>query len=603
MLTFCQLRSNRALNRGNRGAVDHDIMEGLPVRQWRKQNVVVNTQPPKDEAPANNDPNNRWRELPMPRGSEHYSPWSQALLRAARRPRIPQHLSNLQDEDKDLAEEEKPAPEPDAGIGITKWSQLSRDQEQPELEFLAKRRKGLPSLTGETNIASQPMRKVKVKKVDAQGNASVFDVLAPEGAVVDGEIVKDAEVPTEAVAPGTVVAGVGVANEEGVVVAALDVVAPTPPRRGPPRQKRKAKGLGRGRKKKQTLRAGLAAGNLAPGGTDGAQDGGVNNGDTLKVPDASGDAASGSDVDLGDAKDGDEGSDDDEDGDDRDDGDASDMDGPTRSVSPMRQPEHLGANNTAPTAQPQANEADASGTTPHVEKAEPDAALTAVHPSIPAALDTQALNPASTTTPDASGPPAASTEPTSATILAEAPVMSETHLGAPIEPMPIAASLEPLPPVDPTVTAPLPSVELVTEPVYPGAESTPETTNANIPAAIITPLEPAVPAEAVSMMQPEDLPTAPIVPPPRHDLGEEPSPSLPSVHTADAPPAEPAVPAIEMLPLPAPTEYSLVDASVSTAEPIDHSAGPALPPAETSALVPPPSEAPPPVPDAPEATE
>jgi hypothetical protein len=486
------------LNRSNRGVIDHDIMEGLPVRQWRKQNAVVTTQPQKEEAPVNNDPNYRWRELPMPRGSEMYSPWSQALLRAARRPRIPQLHSKTQDEDKDLPEEEKPLPEPDAIIETTKWSQLPRDHEQPEIEFLAKRRKGLPSLH-EDPTTKQPMRKVKVKKVDAEGNAAVFDVLAPEGAVVEGELVKDEDVATETPAPGTVVEGVGVANDEGVVVASVEPVAPTPPRRGPPRPKRKAKGPGRGRKKRQTLSPSAAA----AGSTNMTSDAGNEdeaNGGTLKVPRASGDAASGTDVDMGEesaAKDGDDGSDDDDD-DDRE--DASDMDGRSRSASPHppKASNEAGgvATSISTSAAPNPQQMDAIGGISEPSLSAMDAMQTDEQASaIPSSgLGTGVPAPDIIKTTDVNAPagsqPHVSTEPASATIPAEAPVMSEDPLPASMDPTAPPQIVLPVPD-DPYPPAPPPLLEAVTAPTLPIIEPPGDAAmDSGPPAAPNVPLDP-----------------------------------------------------------------------------------------------------------------
>ena len=249
--TYHQLRNNRTNNRSARAQTDHDIMEGLPVRQWKKIVGPVNLAPPREDSNAAKQVG-IWKELPMPRGSELYSPMSQALLRAARMGQMHKLTAPPQEEDKDAGDEEDAEGEPDTTIIVSRWTLVPKNMEEPEPEYLAKRRRGLPSIYGgASNILGQPpaMRKTKVRKIDAEGNVHVYDVMAPEGTSVEGEIIEDEAITTQAAAPGTVVEGVGVANAEGVVVVG-EPVQPTPTRRKPPPPKRKPKGPGRGRKKK-----------------------------------------------------------------------------------------------------------------------------------------------------------------------------------------------------------------------------------------------------------------------------------------------------------------------------------------------------------------
>lgn len=188
----------------------------------------------------------------MPRDASLYSPMSQALLRAARMGQVNKAAPLPLEDEKEPGEEEDVEGDMDTGFVAKRWAVVPKHLEGPEPEFLAKRRKGLPSVysgaTGAVGSTSQ-MRKTKVRKIDASGNVTVLDVLVPEGQTVEGEIVEEEAASTEALAPGTVVDGVGVANAEGVVIAG-DQVLPTPPRRRPPPPKRRAKGPGRGRKKK-----------------------------------------------------------------------------------------------------------------------------------------------------------------------------------------------------------------------------------------------------------------------------------------------------------------------------------------------------------------
>lgn len=175
---------------------------------------------------------------------------SQQLLRAARSGRLLKPPAPPEDDNEMKDEEEEPK-EIQSGFTIKKYVKVARHLETPEPEYLAKRRKGLPS----PYVSGQPVRTVlretKVKKLDADGNVAVYKVLVPEGQAVEGEVQpSDAaiEVAPAAAVPGTIVEGVGVVNAEGVVVA-NDIVQPTPPRRRPPPPKKKRGGPGRGKKK------------------------------------------------------------------------------------------------------------------------------------------------------------------------------------------------------------------------------------------------------------------------------------------------------------------------------------------------------------------
>ena len=188
----------------------------------------------------------------MPRGSELYSPMSQALLRAARMGQVNRSPPQPLEDEKELGDDEDAEGDVDTGFLAVRWTQVPKEMEEPEMEFLARRRRGLPSVYGvATGVIGNPtqMRKRKVRKADEEGRSYVYEVLAPEGAVVEGETFEEEEGMTEAPAPGTVVEGVGVANARGIVVAGAQIL-PTPPRRRPPPPKRKAKGPGRGRKKR-----------------------------------------------------------------------------------------------------------------------------------------------------------------------------------------------------------------------------------------------------------------------------------------------------------------------------------------------------------------
>ncbi|KAL8784545.1 MAG: hypothetical protein Q9213_003893 [Squamulea squamosa] len=338
------LRNNRSSNRSGRSQVDHDVFEGLPVRHWRKAPVAVSTAPPKEEPTANSTRDTLFVELPMPRDSQLLSPMSQALLRAARSGEMIKKAAPqpLQEDEKENGDDDELAADVDAGFMAKRWAAVPRHLEGPEPEFLAKRRKGLPSaytgLVGQANGAIH-MRKTKVRKFDADGNASVLEVLVPDGQTVDGEVLEDETDLTQAPAPGTVVEGVGVANAEGVIVAG-DQMLPTPPRRRPPPPKRKAKGPGRGRKKKVAFAPGTEGLHLgdsadsARNGVDGAnRPSGGQNEDTV----ADGDAIMGDDSAL---QHGDDSSEEDDEGDEGEDGDREDGElsaSPKSSQSPPKQ--------------------------------------------------------------------------------------------------------------------------------------------------------------------------------------------------------------------------------------------------------------------------
>ncbi|MCJ1483754.1 hypothetical protein MMC06_003922 [Schaereria dolodes] len=306
-------------------------MEGLPVRQWRKTAATVNTIPPRESLNISNIRNTGWKELPMPRGAELYSPMSQALLRAARMGQVNRPQAPPLEDEKELGENEDAEGDLDTGFITLRWAQVPKHMEVPEPEFLAKRRKGLPSVYGGVvgpQSESSHMRKTKVKKVDEEGNAYVYDVLAPEGQSVEGEIIEDdtqEEIKTEAPAPGTVLEGVGIVNAEGIVVAG-DQVMPTPPRRRPPPPKRKAKGPGRGRRKRVSLAQGAVRATGNSGGFPASSDGTVLGPGRLKEERSSVQGPANGDVEMGDdsmLQEGEEGTDDEdeEEGEEGEDGD------------------------------------------------------------------------------------------------------------------------------------------------------------------------------------------------------------------------------------------------------------------------------------------
>ena len=340
-----QYRNSRTGNRTTRTQIDHDVFEGLPVRHWRKRPISVNAAPEKENIDNADLHNLAWKELPMPRDSHLLSPMSQDLLRAARMPQAKKPTTPQLEDDKEPGEDEDADGEIDTGFVAKRWAVLPKELEGPEPEFLAKRRKGLPSVhSGSLGSISNTgqMRKTKIRKTDPEGNNSVWEVLVPEGQTVEGEVVEEETSPTQAPAPGTVVEGVGVVNAEGVVIAG-DQGVPAINKRRPPPPKRKAKGPGRGRKKKVAF----VGANGAPTtiGPNGNLDG------TLKSEDAdsihAGHGAQVGDTEMGDDsllkggdQEGEEGS---EEGSEDDEGEEGDREegelspSPSASRSPMKQ--------------------------------------------------------------------------------------------------------------------------------------------------------------------------------------------------------------------------------------------------------------------------
>lgn len=222
------------------------MLEGLPINQYREIEVTIGPNST-DNRPVDRD---GWPELPMPRDSHMLPDHSQQLLRAARSGRLLKPPAPPEDDNEMKDEEEEPK-EVQTGFIVKKYVKVARHLETAEPEYLAKRRKGLPSTFVNGQPVQTALRETKVKKLDAEGNIAVYKVLVPEGQAVEGEV-QPSDAAIEAVpalaAPGTIVEGVGVVNAEGVVVA-NDIAHPTPARKRQPPPKRRRAGPGRGRKR------------------------------------------------------------------------------------------------------------------------------------------------------------------------------------------------------------------------------------------------------------------------------------------------------------------------------------------------------------------
>ncbi|KAH7402433.1 hypothetical protein BKA66DRAFT_448748 [Pyrenochaeta sp. MPI-SDFR-AT-0127] len=260
-------RNRDRSNRSGRGQIEHNVLEGLPINQYREVEITIGPNAV-DNKPVDKD---AWPELPMPRDSHMLPEHSQQLLRAARSGRVIKPPAPPED-DNEMKDEEEEHKEVQTGFTVKKYTKVARHLEAPEPEYLAKRRKGLPSPYVNGQLAQPALRETKVQKLDAEGNVAVYKVLVPEGQAVEGEVKPtDAaiEVAPVAAAPGTIVEGVGVVNAEGVVVA-NDILQQTPPRRRPPPPKKKVKRAGPGRGKKKVVFAEGATEQGTPASTTGS---------------------------------------------------------------------------------------------------------------------------------------------------------------------------------------------------------------------------------------------------------------------------------------------------------------------------------------------
>ncbi|KAK6418336.1 hypothetical protein LTR95_017210 [Oleoguttula sp. CCFEE 5521] len=257
--------------RSGRSQADNDILEGLPVKQWTTLPSRVSLAPPVSEATAQAS-QDKWADLPMPRDYQLLLPHTQALLRIARSGKFGAKRKVQADVDPDgddygdrddvaVVEEvqAKAADVESRGFVAKKWQPTPEASLVPEhlhWEFLAKRRKGLPSFYHglATEVAPNGMpqiakRKTRVQRVVdvATGESVIYEVLALEGQVLENELPSTSELTATPIAPGTVVEGLGTANDEGLIVV-VPVNAPLTTRRirAPPKKKG---GPGRGKKR------------------------------------------------------------------------------------------------------------------------------------------------------------------------------------------------------------------------------------------------------------------------------------------------------------------------------------------------------------------
>ncbi|KAL7621243.1 hypothetical protein AAE478_008560 [Parahypoxylon ruwenzoriense] len=313
-------RQNTQTRRGNRsGYVEHDDFEGLPVRQWRQEWVSIAPPPPSDTTQKNDI----WAiELPhgMPKDSHLLPAHTQELLRAARSGRLYKRPPPAEEEevDADAALAEKPEKKEEdpstQGFQVRVWKQVPRNAEGPTVSHLAKRRKGVITLSSNppAGASSGPtIMKATVRRIDAAGNPYTQEITLNEGQPVDGEIISTTVVPASISAP----------NGDGSTAA-------TPVRRRPPPPKRKPKGPGRGRKKKLPLPTTTRLEALSTGvgiPSDGTKPSGPELNDN-KPGDQS--ESKNQDSEMPDDDEGDDGEDDGDEGEDGDEGDEEDSEMP-----------------------------------------------------------------------------------------------------------------------------------------------------------------------------------------------------------------------------------------------------------------------------------
>ncbi|KAI2632970.1 hypothetical protein GGS21DRAFT_522126 [Xylaria nigripes] len=317
-------RQNTQTRRGNRsGYVDHDDFEGLPLRQWRQEWVIVTPPPPPDPSHKNDI----WAiELPhgMPKDSHLLPAHTQDLLRAARSGRLYKRPAPAEEEEAEpdpaISEkaEKKEEDLSSKGFRIKVWKQVPRSAEGPTISHLAKRRKGTVTLSSSLPAGAAPgptITKATVRRIDAAGNPYTQEVTLSEGQPVDGEIIST-----------TVVAAPNPSLSRDTSAAV------TPVRRRPPPPKRKPRGPGRGRRRKLPLPAHTHSNVANPATTGLAQGVRMDVAQQLKPED---DASKQNDSEMAEddeGEDGEDGEDEGEEGED-DDEDGDGADGETRSIS------------------------------------------------------------------------------------------------------------------------------------------------------------------------------------------------------------------------------------------------------------------------------
>lgn len=241
------------------GYVDHDVFEGLPVRHWRRDYVMVAPPPPSQDSPVSQ--NDVWAvELPygMPKDSHLLAQHSQDLLRAARSGRIYKRSAPPEEEEVDAdailgdKTDKKDDDPKNSGFTARAWKLIPRHLEGPDVEYLAKQRKGVVTATKKFASSAPPvMTKATVKRMDAAGNEYVQDIVVPQGHHVDGEVLSQRIIQD----PNTT---------------ALGDASVVPSKRKIPPPRKKSKGTGKSKKKKPNPPSSVPQSGGVPKSADGA---------------------------------------------------------------------------------------------------------------------------------------------------------------------------------------------------------------------------------------------------------------------------------------------------------------------------------------------
>lgn len=176
----------------------------------------------------------------MPKDSHLLPQHSQDLLRAARSGKIyGKRPAPAEEEevDPEVVLGDKPDKKEDEqknlGYTVKTWKLIPRHLEGTDVDYLAPRRKNLRTITSKPVPTGATLTKATVKRTDATGAEYMQEVVVSTGQQIEGEVVSQTTIPDPTAQP-------------------IDPYAvQTPPKKKGPVIRKKAKGPGRGRKKKQ----------------------------------------------------------------------------------------------------------------------------------------------------------------------------------------------------------------------------------------------------------------------------------------------------------------------------------------------------------------